>query len=88
MKRDELLTNLAFLIVGVGLGAAIALLYAPQSGTKTRRQIRRVAEDAQSYLEELGEELIERGRELVERARQATGESVRQVSQKVREVTG
>jgi len=88
MKRDEWVERLAFFFVGMGVGAAIALLYAPQSGVRTRRQIRRAAEDAQSYLEELGQELIERGRELVERARQATSESVKQISQKVREAAG
>ncbi|MBC7292690.1 MAG: YtxH domain-containing protein [Thermoleophilia bacterium] len=88
MKRDQWLQNIAFFFVGVGVGAAIALLYAPQSGVRTRRQIRRAAEDAQSYLEELGEELIERGRELIERARQTTSESVKQIGQKVREVAG
>lgn len=32
--------------IGAAAGAAIALLYAPQAGAKTRRQLRRGMEDA------------------------------------------
>ena len=32
--------------VGMAAGAALALLYAPQSGERTRRQLRRNCEDA------------------------------------------
>ena len=32
--------------IGAAAGAAIALLYAPQSGERTRRQLRRGMEDA------------------------------------------
>jgi gas vesicle protein len=37
---------LSGVILGAVLGAGIALLMAPASGTKTRRRIRRVASDA------------------------------------------
>lgn len=43
--------------IGVAAGAAIALLYAPQSGAKTRRQLRRGVEDAGDYLESAGDYL-------------------------------
>jgi gas vesicle protein len=38
--------------IGAAIGSSIALLYAPQSGTATRKKIRRGAEDAQDYLED------------------------------------
>jgi len=40
--------------IGVSAGAAIALLYAPQSGIKTRKQLSRGVEDAGEYLEDAG----------------------------------
>jgi len=43
--------------IGVSAGAAIALLYAPQTGVKTRKQLRRGAQDAGDYLEEAGDYL-------------------------------
>lgn len=36
--------------VGVAAGAALALIYAPQSGARTRRQIRRSFDQASDYL--------------------------------------
>ena len=38
--------------VGVAAGAAVALLYAPQPGVKTRRQLRRNFDDGVDYLED------------------------------------
>ena len=43
--------------VGVAAGAAVALLYAPQTGVKTRKQLRNNLEDAGDYLEEAGDYL-------------------------------
>ncbi len=47
---------LAFTI-GVAAGASVALLYAPQSGAKTRKRLRRGMEDAGDYLEDAGDYL-------------------------------
>ena len=38
--------------IGVSAGAAIALLYAPQTGVKTRKQLRKGVEEAGDYLED------------------------------------
>lgn len=38
--------------IGVAAGAAVALIYAPQSGARTRRQIRRGWEDANEYFKD------------------------------------
>lgn len=43
--------------IGVVAGATVALLYAPQSGVKTRKQLRRGVEDAGDYLENAGDYL-------------------------------
>lgn len=43
--------------IGVAAGAAIALLYAPQSGEKTRRKLRAGVEDAGDYLQDAGDYL-------------------------------
>ena len=43
--------------IGVSAGAAIALLYAPQTGVKTRRQLRKGVDSAGDYLEDAGDYL-------------------------------
>jgi len=68
---------LASFLIGASLGAAVALLLAPESGERTRRRLRRAAEDAQDYLEDAG------GR-IGEKADQA----LRTIEKKTRSVMG
>ena len=49
-------TALTFLFIGLGIGALSALLFAPQSGEKTRKLIRRKYDDAVDAVEDLAEE--------------------------------
>jgi gas vesicle protein len=43
--------------LGVAAGAAAALIYAPQTGEKTRKQLRRHLEDASDYLKDTTDDL-------------------------------
>jgi gas vesicle protein len=43
--------------LGVAAGAAAALIYAPQTGEKTRKQLRRHLEDASDYIKDAGDDL-------------------------------
>ncbi len=43
---------LTFLFIGLGVGTAIALLFAPKSGKQMRRAIRRRYEDARDVVED------------------------------------
>lgn len=45
----------AVFTIGVAAGAAVALIYAPQSGVKTRRRLRRGLDDASDYLRDTAE---------------------------------
>ena len=63
--------------VGVIAGAAVALLYAPQSGAQTRDQIRKGVGDAGDYLEEAGDYLKDQAERLSSEAHKAI-ESTRQ----------
>ena len=48
-------TALTFLFIGLGIGALSALLFAPQSGEKTRRMLRRRYDDALDTVEDWSE---------------------------------
>ena len=50
-------------LFGASVGAAAALLLAPESGERTRRRIRRAAEDAQDYIEDVGDRIGEKADE-------------------------
>jgi gas vesicle protein len=50
--------------IGVTAGASIALLYAPQTGVKTRKQLRKGVEDASDYLEDAANYLKEQAERL------------------------
>lgn len=53
-------TAVTFLLVGLGAGALIALLFAPKSGKQLRRDIRRKYEDAREAVEDLTDQARER----------------------------
>jgi gas vesicle protein len=59
----------AVFAVGVTAGAAVALIYAPQTGEKTRKQIKRKLEDAGDYLKDAGETLGDRAEKVVQRGK-------------------
>jgi len=59
----------AAFMVGVAAGAAVALLYAPQSGEKTRRQLRRNLEDAGDYIKDAADDIGDRAEKYVKRGR-------------------
>src|SRR5260370_40550059 len=65
--------------IGVSAGAAIALLYAPQSGVRTRRQLRKGVEDAGDYLEDAGDYLKAQAERFSSEAEKAINRARKQV---------
>lgn len=84
-NRDKKIAAAALLIVAGGvIGAGIALLFAPQTGNKTRKDLVRYAKKARHKADEAVEELAsnvhdmvdtigEKTEELVEKGRDAAG---------------
>jgi gas vesicle protein len=74
MKIKSMLYGLGIMTAGVGIGAAVGLLYAPQSGRQTRKLISRAAEDGADFVAERSREIrrqaedaFERGKDLATR---------------------
>lgn len=61
---------LTFLLIGLGAGALVALLFAPRSGRQLRRELRRKYEDTLETLQEQRENWREKGSEWAESARE------------------
>jgi len=78
--------RITFFLLGAGIGAATALLLAPESGARTRRRIRRTAEDAAEYVVEAGKDLVEECEDLYKRSRELVDDAARELSGKYREL--
>jgi gas vesicle protein len=72
-SQDGIISLFAGVGVGVIVGAAVALLLAPQAGEQTRAQIRDSAEDAMSRLRTSMDDLKTRVEELAHRGGDAPG---------------
>ena len=59
------------LLAGAAIGAAVALLYAPKRGKKTRRHIREFGRKTANEITETGVRLRTKGQDLAERGREA-----------------
>ncbi len=55
-RGSQIGTAITFLLIGLGVGALSALLFAPQSGKATRKQLRRKYEDALDTVEDWTEQ--------------------------------
>ena len=64
----------AVFTVGVAAGATVALIYAPQSGEKTRKQLKRKLEDAGDYLKDASDTLSDHADKVVSRGKDAWGD--------------
>lgn len=69
MERENS-NGVIWFISGVALGAAVALLLAPEAGKRTRRRLVKQAERGRKTVMESGREIYERGRDLYERGRE------------------
>ncbi len=73
-------SKLAFFLAGMGVGAILALLYAPQSGKETRDYLSMKAEQGRDYLANKGRELREQAGDLVEKGKDLVAEGRERVS--------
>ncbi len=74
--------------LGVSAGAAVALLYAPQPGVKTRRQLKKNINDGVEYLEEAAEYLKDQAEALSKEAQRIIERTKGQVEDVVDKASG
>lgn len=68
MEDDK---KLSYFFLGLGLGVAVGILFAPKSGEETRGLIKGKANEGSDYLRRRSEELRETASEYVERGKTA-----------------
>ena len=59
----------AVITLGLAAGAAVALCYAPQTGDKTRRRLRRGWDDATEYVKDRSEDFSDTAEKMYKRGR-------------------
>ena len=67
--------KIQWFLLGAITGAAVALLYAPQSGEKTRKLLGKKADEGREALSETGKEVFERGRDIYEKSRKVADDA-------------
>jgi gas vesicle protein len=67
LKMDE--NKATYFFLGLGLGVAVGMLFAPKSGEDTRNLIRSKAGEGKEYLKRRGEEMVDSASDVVERGK-------------------
>ena len=65
--------GLSYFFLGLGVGVAVGLLFAPQSGEDTRGLIKSKAQEGGDYLKKRGEEVKESATEALDKGRDLVG---------------
>jgi gas vesicle protein len=85
-------TKISYFIAGLGIGTAIALLFAPQSGEETRKQIVGKAQDGRDFVALKGrefrkqaEDLVDQGKDLVNKQKARLADVLESGKQAARE---
>ena len=70
MATCNVSTKLAYFIAGLGMGGAVALLFAPKSGKETRKYLADKAEEGKGYVAAKGREFRQQAEEYVDRGKE------------------
>lgn len=80
MSENDGASKIAFLLAGMGIGAILALLFAPKSGKETRDYLTQKAEEGRDYVTAKGRELRKQAEETVEKAKDVVAKQKEQLS--------
>lgn len=87
MNYEEGGSGLGWFLVGLGVGAVVAMLYTPRRGSEIRGLISEKAGEARDQVSERGRQardyVTQRGRELYERGREVVGEARERIGPRV-----
>ena len=84
-------TDIGSFLIGVGMGATLAMLFTPSAGTKTRAQITKAAADGASYAKEVRDTVfkevrdtvlsaVERSKDQIARQKEGVAEAIKRGS--------
>jgi len=80
MSENNGASKIAFLLAGMGIGAILALLFAPKSGKETRDYLAQKTEEGRDYVTAKGRDLRKQAEETVEKAKDVVAKQKEQLS--------
>lgn len=72
--------RISYFFLGLGLGVAVGLLFAPKSGAETRDLIMTKADESKEYLRRRGEQLRDSASDAFEKGKSAVSKQREQIS--------
>lgn len=72
--------RLSYFLLGAGLGAVVAMIFAPKSGAETRNYLQTKSRETADTLRRKGEDLRDRTVETLERSKQGVRDQLETVS--------
>jgi gas vesicle protein len=92
MANCNLATKVSYFVAGIGIGAAVALIFAPQSGEETRKQIAEKAQEGKDFvasksreIRRQAEDLVDQGKDLVSKQKARLADVLESGKQAARE---
>jgi len=67
---DKTSSKVSYFLVGMGIGALVGILFAPQSGEETREYLVNKADEGRDFAQKKARELRERAEDLIERSKE------------------
>ena len=71
-------SGILWFLAGLGIGAAVGILYAPQSGSETREALRAKAEEGKEYMRARAREARQQAEEWADRGREVLNQQKEQ----------
>ena len=75
--------GLGYFFLGLGVGAAVGMLFTPRSGTATRNYLQTKTREGTDYLKQQGHDLVDGATETIERGKQELRKQVNNLSEAV-----
>ena len=80
MSENNGASKVAYFLAGAGLGAIVALLFAPRSGKETRDYIAQRADEGREFMTTKGREIRKQAEDVVDKAKDVVAKQKEQLS--------
>jgi gas vesicle protein len=76
----NIIPNASYFLVGLGIGSAVGILFAPKSGEKTREYLAKKANEGNEFARKKARDLRDRAEEAVEHGKETIAQTKGQIA--------